>query len=128
MLNWKSLFKSHILERGHDYYELRNISNLTKTAKGYSAIVCGTEDYEVEVELQDEEYSHLWCSCPHAEEGNYCKHMAAVLYELEESEIDEPEVYDMRQEVQSVLEGIGEIEVKKFLLELVGEDAAMGSR
>ena len=28
----------------------------------------------------------MYCTCPYADDGNNCKHMAAVLYEIEEQE------------------------------------------
>lgn len=132
MKNWKSWFGTQILERGYDYYESGAVDSIRQTAKGYQAIVEGMEDYKVVIELQGEELSDLWCSCPYAEDGKYCKHMAAVLYELEEEGTDtfsnESAVYDLKQEVQAVLEGISEAEAKKFLAELAAEDAAIGNR
>ena len=54
-----------------------------------SATVSGTELYEVEIFLDHDEVYDMDCDCPYAEDGNYCKHMAAVLYELENTDITE---------------------------------------
>ena len=33
--------------------------------------------------MNDREIEEMECTCPYAEDGNYCKHMAAVLYAAE---------------------------------------------
>lgn len=38
----------------------------------------------MEIELEGENVIHMTCDCPHAESGNNCKHMAAVLFRFEE--------------------------------------------
>ncbi len=91
MENWKSLFQPHILQRGRNYYKEGWVGSISEIENGYAAIVEGTEDYEVEIYVQkrgsSQEVIHdMYCSCPYAQDGNYCKHMAAVLYEIEENE------------------------------------------
>ena len=88
MKPWKDLFRTHILERGLNYYEEGYVTSLEETSTGYTAVVEGTEDYDVEIEIRDDRVYDMTCTCPYAEEGNYCKHMAAVLYEIEEGESD----------------------------------------
>ena len=80
-MNWKHLFHTHIWERGYDYYCENAVENLNIFADIVSADVIGTEDYEVEISLEDGEITELYCSCPYADSGRNCKHMAAVLYE-----------------------------------------------
>ena len=88
MKPWKDLFRTHILERGLNYYEEGYVTSLEQTSTGYTAVVEGTEDYDVEIEIRDDRVYDMTCTCPYAEEGNYCKHVAAVLYEIEEGEPD----------------------------------------
>lgn len=120
---WEYLFKTHILARGWDYYENGAVSSLKKTETGYKATVEGSYDYEVEVEIYDNEVVDMFCDCPYAEDGNYCKHMAAVLYEIEEksaqmiSKLKENPA-DIKTELENVIKNIDESEVKKLLLEL----------
>lgn len=85
-MNWKKLFATHILERGYDYYCENAVENFDISTNVIRADVIGTEDYEVEISLNGGEISQMYCSCPYAENGNHCKHMAAVLYEWEEKE------------------------------------------
>lgn len=86
MKNWKNLFEKHILERGYDYYSGNAVENLDISADIIRADVIGSEEYEVEISLDDDgEIEEMYCSCPYAADGRNCKHMAAVLYEWEES-------------------------------------------
>lgn len=83
MKDWKSQFTDVILERGKDYYDQGAVKSLVHSSLGYAASVQGTELYDVEIRLEDHEVVDMYCSCPHAESGYNCKHMAAVLYALE---------------------------------------------
>lgn len=80
MDNWKQYFRPHILERGYDYYEEGNVKSILISEELIRADVCGTEDYEITIQLKDGRIDDAYCSCPYAADGNYCKHMAAVLY------------------------------------------------
>ncbi|MCI5773380.1 MAG: SWIM zinc finger family protein [Erysipelotrichaceae bacterium] len=83
MKRWKGLFREIILERGRDYFYGGMVTEFQKTDSGYRAVVMGTEEYEVEIEIDKDRVNDMSCSCPYAEDGNYCKHMAAVLYKIE---------------------------------------------
>lgn len=86
MKNWENLFEKHILERGYGYYLENAVENLYISADIIRADVMGSEDYEVEISLDDDGgVTEMYCSCPYADDGRNCKHMAAVLYEWEEN-------------------------------------------
>ena len=86
MKNWENLFEKHILERGYRYYCENAVENLDISADIIRADVIGSEDYEVEISLDDDGgVTEMYCSCPYAGDGRNCKHMAAVLYEWEEN-------------------------------------------
>lgn len=78
--HWKHLFKPLILERGWDYYQDSRVRILQKSQDSVQAEVAGSDDYEVEIYLSDDEVVGMECNCPYAEGGEHCKHMAAVLY------------------------------------------------
>lgn len=80
-MKWMKLFEPHILERGYGYYLNNAVNNLEASEHTIRADVEGTDDYEVEISLVDGEIDEMYCSCPYAEGGWNCKHMAAVLYE-----------------------------------------------
>lgn len=86
----------HILERGYDYYCDGAVENIEIGRDDLRADVVGTEDYEVEISLNDGKVTDMYCSCPYAAGGNNCKHMAAVLYEwtADIMDADEPEDTD----------------------------------
>ncbi len=127
---WEYLFKTHILARGQDYYENGAVISLKRTETGYKATVEGGYNYEVEVEICDNEVVEMFCDCPYAEDGNYCKHMAAVLYEIEEKsaqtarEVRE-ETSDIKTELENVIKNIDETEVRNMLLELALKDNSL---
>lgn len=97
-MNWQKLFASHILERGYDYYCDGAVENIEIGRDDLRADVVGTEDYEVEISLNDGKVTDMYCSCPYATGGNNCKHMAAVLYEWTADIMDEDEPEDTDNE------------------------------
>lgn len=110
---WKDLFRTHILERGLNYYEEGYVTSLEQTLTGYTAVVEGTDDYDVEIEIRDDQVYDMTCTCPYAADGNYCKHMAAVLYEIEEGELDTKmpanyfeKMQSQKRELQEIIAGI----------------------
>ncbi|MGN0778207.1 MAG: SWIM zinc finger domain-containing protein [Aristaeellaceae bacterium] len=84
MKNWKFHFAPHILERGLDYFDDDAVTKLVKTSEGYEATVEGSECYHVTIALASQQPVSMSCTCPYAERGENCKHMAAVLYAIEQ--------------------------------------------
>lgn len=85
-MKWEKLFATHILERGYDYYIDDAVENIDISEDCIRADVVGSEDYEVEISINNGEVADMYCSCPYASDGRNCKHMAAVLYEWSEGE------------------------------------------
>lgn len=88
-MNWQRLFTDYILDRGYDYYCDNAVSDLKRKNNVITATVSGTEDYDVEITFHGEKITDMYCSCPYADDGKNCKHMAAVLFELEDEKCDE---------------------------------------
>lgn len=91
-MNWQENFTSKILEKGFDYYENGHVLDITKTASGYKAEVegSGTYAYDVSIEIENDEIKDMDCTCIYGQEIGCCKHMAAVLYAVDEGiEIEE---------------------------------------
>ena len=123
---WKDLFREHILERGEMYYYDGAVHDLEKTEHGYHAVVEGTEHYEVDIEMEDGQVCEMYCTCPYADAGNNCKHMAAVLYEIEEQEeagsLTEGTGSDQaEEELEGIIEKIPETELRSFVKQLAGQ-------
>ena len=79
--SWEQRFAPHILERGYDYYLADRVKRFSRQDGSLVAIVSGSDDYHVCISFDgDEQIDDMECSCPYAEGGYNCKHMAAVLY------------------------------------------------
>ncbi len=71
-----------ITERGKEYFDANQVLMLKQTADGWTAVIEGTETYQVLLEGHDV-ISSWQCTCPF-EHGPVCKHVAAVLYAVRE--------------------------------------------
>lgn len=70
MTNWRSFFDKTILTRGQDYYNRGLVDDLEYDDTHISAVVCGSEDYDVSVRLEDGEVADTDCTSPYADDGN----------------------------------------------------------
>ena len=86
-MDWQNYFIPIILNRGYNYYENDHVEEVEQIDNGYKAKVVGTEDYYVHIYYDGNNISDMECSCPFAEDGNRCKHMAAVLFKIDAESI-----------------------------------------
>jgi hypothetical protein len=128
-MSWKRMFSPRVLERGCDYWSDGLVHLVSRTSSMVTAIVSGSEDYEVEIELGDKgAIAEMYCDCPHACDGNNCKHMAAVLYELEDGRDADGPDGEKDQDVASLQEIIEALSVEQLRAELsraVSSDAVL---
>lgn len=82
---WKNEFMPWILARGQQYYEDGRVTRIYQQGNTIRATVIGTEDYNTEVDLPGGTPKFMLCTCPYAVQSN-CKHMAALLFAVEESD------------------------------------------
>ena len=137
---WQALFAPHILLRGKDYWRQGRVETLQCTPEYVRAAVCGSEDYEVEIFLENGAVMEQYCSCPYAADGTACKHMAAVLFALaggedavessdraEEEDLDAPDDTDAEAVSgwQETLRALSQAQAKEFLEELLVGDRAL---
>ena len=118
---WKQDFAPHILDRGEAYWLSGAVESLRREGDIVYAEVSGTELYDVELELRNGELVDGYCSCPYAEEGDYCKHMAAVLFRLTDEEPDgEPDqTQTQRNEtLERQIAALSESKARELLLQL----------
>ena len=125
-MKWKHLFKPHILERGMEYYCAGCIESLEADDEHISAVVEGTEDYDIFINLDRGEVLDMECTCPYAEGGENCKHMAAVLYAWEQGEspknASSKEVQDSYAQLKACVDGADEGLVRRTLTDLLWQD------
>ena len=124
MKPWKDWFQPHILERGWAYFDEGRVSELERTEDGYTAIVEGTEEYEVEILLEGDSVEDMRCECPYAEDGNACKHMAAVLFAVAAAEPSKEKASANKECLTSagLVEKIPDGEIRPLLTELISAD------
>ena len=79
MLHWKVLFDCRTQKRGADYYRRGFVRNFQFDGKYITADVQGKRLYQVVITLERSEVADMDCTCPYAQSGFICKHMAAVL-------------------------------------------------
>lgn len=83
MFQWQHLFSARVLQKGREYYREGKVGALEKSNDVYYASVDGTFSYNVQVKINDNRVEKMACSCPYSEGGYNCKHMAAVLYKIQ---------------------------------------------
>ena len=107
--DWRGLFAPWILERGKLYFESGAVLSIDKTEDGYKAVVKGSEDYNVSIDVDEcGEFIDADCDCPYSEAGNYCKHEAAVLYAIE-NEFDDYEMSSGKESIEQPLESLDSV-------------------
>lgn len=69
----------YIIDRGYEYYEEGHVEDVEIHDNKVFAFVTGNAgNYEVVIDLED--FAESSCECPYE---NYCKHMAAVVYDIQ---------------------------------------------
>lgn len=124
---WKYLFQEHILGRGIDYFIRNLVENVYIKDNMIEATVYGTEEYKVEIIKKDEEVMDLSCNCPYADAGNNCKHMAAVLFYLEDKE-NILVGQDIEDSIGKLVEEADDIIIKEFLINALKNDEKLLNR
>lgn len=122
MANWKNLFKPWILARGQEYYECGQVVEMEGDDSIIRAQVSGSHAYQVEIHRAGERVTRMVCDCPHAVGGENCKHMAAVLFVLDE----QPK--QSRMDWQAALAQMGENQLRELLQSLAVEDGTLQNR
>lgn len=134
MKNWKNHFDSIILKRGYCYYLDGSVDDIEETDEGYEAIVHGSYDYNVTIGIDDGDITYMECTCPYAENGDSCKHEAAVLYELSaEGRLDnaasrKPLYDDRENDAESIISNLGSEALKAFLREEIRANPRIAER
>lgn len=122
MANWKYLFQPWILDRGQEYCECGQVVELEKDGSLIRAQVSGSQLYRVELQRSGEYVVRMSCDCPYAAGGENCKHMAAVLFALE----DTPR--ETRMDWQAALDQMPEKQLRELLRSLAEGDGSLQDR
>lgn len=102
---WEKLFANKILNRGLELY-MRGKCIILEESEVSAYVQVESENrskyfYDVDFDFEPRTGTfEMNCDCPYAEEGNYCKHMAAAIYELKNNGIYEHEFAQTKQEAE----------------------------
>ena len=146
-MDWYKLFRQHILDRGIEYFEDGEVLEFSYSNNEIKASVNGSDIYEVEISLDEEDVIDMYCSCPYAADGHNCKHMVAVLFKFEEmlaeqdmkkaadedgidiGKVDFCEGFNKRKkEVTELVSQIPEEKVRELLVGFVLADESLRNR
>jgi uncharacterized Zn finger protein len=91
--NWlKKVANAKSFSRGEDYYD--EVDDLTKIGNVYSAVVYGTEEYEVTITDFPTSDPSANCDCPYDLDG-VCKHIVAVGLNIIDGNFEEEEMVNI---------------------------------
>lgn len=111
----KALCTKTSFERGVDYFQMGNVTDLEQFANKITAMVEGTRDYTVTIRT-DKKTITATCTCPYDWEG-YCKHIVATLIALSENY---PEIKKDKnkkeKKIKKILNILSFDELKDFLI------------
>lgn len=126
-----SLFQPQILDRGYAYYLEGAVQDLQQTATQITARVMGSQRYTVTVALNGDTVVGMTCDCPYAAQDKNCKHMAAVLFAVEdaaEGPASTAESSDDKKLAQQLVTQSTPDQLREFLTDVLAHDALLMAR
>lgn len=122
--HWSELFPPHIWQRGRNYYRGGHVLDIRHLGNRITAEVEGTELYTVSVALDSgtnriEDHS---CDCPYGEDGTPCKHLAALLCALEDTD-DAETKKDEFSTVETIVGLLSEKQMRQLLIQFAENDS-----
>lgn len=113
---------TRLLERGLQYYQEGNILTIEQIDEGlWEAIVSGSENYHVAIELKDEKIIKSSCSCPF-DLSEYCKHQIAIFNFLKYSDLAKNPHSGKIKKIQSILDDFSPEKLKIVLFDILKEN------
>ena len=140
LIGWQKLFTPRILDRGFEYYESELVTLEAVDGHAIEATVEGTEPYSVEIFLKEGHVLQMECDCPYAAEGHNCKHMAAVLYAVDDTEYgdysfedvflhhEQTERVSRDSELTKAVDALSEAQLRAFLYDAATEHPEIRDR
>ena len=116
--------------RGLYYFE-GDLVSMKETARGWEGYADGYERYKLFIApdadgLLSPAAKQSFCSCPHAADGYFCKHLAAACYAIEEELSFRAESGvaggELDESAHVLLERLDEETLRDFLRDIVSED------
>lgn len=125
--NFENIIDPTILKRGFNYFNNGAISDFTEISIGvYDAIISGTEEYTVNLEVKNNIVVFHNCDCPY-DYGPVCKHITAAIFHLHQdvftidiSTEEQPKKKKPKSaslQIKTLLKVISHNELKQFIQE-----------
>lgn len=123
---FEQIIDESILKRGLAYFKGGAITDFSEISSGeYEAIVSGTEDYTVQLEVENNTIIKHNCDCPY-DMGAVCKHVVAVIFHLQQDELElnqsspnspqkKKKTKSVNQQVKELLKAISHNELMEFV-------------
>ena len=111
MRNWKDYFQKHILERGLDYYNSNAVRIYLHDSDHVEAQVAGSKIYNIAIYFSDSQITDMYCECPYFEDYDYCKHLSATLFYID----DHPEMLKENEDYSELISSLSHAEIMEFL-------------
>ena len=129
---FEQLIDESILTRGLEYFNGGAVTDFSEISVGeYEAIVSGTEEYTVQLTIENNIIIEHNCDCPYVM-GAVCKHIVAVIFyiqkdELELNQIDtkspkKKKITSINKQINDLLKAISHNELKEFVSEHAKKD------
>lgn len=129
---FEQLIDERILKRGLAYFKGGAISDFSEISTGeYEAIISGTEEYTVQLEIKNNAIIEHNCDCPY-DMGPVCKHVVAAIFHLQQDvlELNQPNLTkpkkkkskSVSQQVKELLKEISHKELIDFVQENTKKD------
>lgn len=78
-MEWRELFEENVLNEAEEEVRGSAVQDLSVEENRITARVADTEEFQVEIRVAEDAVAEMKCSCPDAEKGGRCRHMAAVM-------------------------------------------------
>lgn len=138
-IDWKDKFRPQILKRGRKYASDGAVLDLKELRGRITAIVRGSEYYKVDIRHVDGTVTDAYCTCPYAADGEWCKHIAAVLYIVDpetkdpeglikSDKIDPIKAVPHITPIKTIIESADRKELESVLIGLADSDSRIESR
>jgi uncharacterized Zn finger protein len=125
-------------ERGLEYFKSGNVESVSQALNSITARVFGTRTYEVRFWVESDSLESS-CTCPWAEDGNFCKHLVAVgLTWLEKGSSGaersrkpgkrKKEAEVTLDDVRAMLDALDKEQLKEMIMTQAARDHALGER
>lgn len=130
--SFEQLIDETILKRGLEYFEQGYVSEFTTIATNeYEAIVEGSEDYTVNLIIENNIVVSHFCTCPY-DFGPVCKHEVAVLFYMLQNELNlsenkpkkkkEQKKPTVENQINTILHSLNQEALQKFIVEQCKQD------